>query len=191
MCSEALALFAGRPYAGAPLTDLAAHLTNTCRARRDALHEGGGCDAERPGLAASDAGVTRCRAAQSAGGIEVVKGVDGTAAGSADSTRGLDGSRSRCSKRDAGSGSAAAAQESAEAPGGAASGAGGSGGARDREAGQESAAAGGASSAGGELHGAQCDAGWCEEDAVRLVSELPQARTATALVACTHDRCPG
>ncbi|KAK9826378.1 hypothetical protein WJX81_005431 [Elliptochloris bilobata] len=34
--SDALALFAAKPYAGAPLTDLAAHLTNTCRARRGA-----------------------------------------------------------------------------------------------------------------------------------------------------------
>lgn len=188
MRSEALALFAGKPYAGAPLTDLAAHLTNTCRARRDAGPERGDREAERPWHHGVDDGVSYGQAGKSAGGVRAAE--DG-AAGLADSDRDQDSSPSCCGAQDARSG-AAAAQRNSETRGGAASGAGGAGGAQDRDAGHGSSPACGAGFAGGEgagsaqVHGVRCGgrAGWCEEDAVRLVSELPQARTASVLGAC-------
>ena len=186
MCSEALALFASKPYAGAPLTDLAAHLTNTCRTRRGAGPEAGDGQAERPGQHGVDDGASNGQAARSAGGIRVAED-GGGAAGLGYGARDQDSSPSCCGERDNCSGAAAAAQGTAETRGGAASGAGGAGGARDRDAGHGSSAARGAAVPRGEgagsadVHGVRSGggAGWCEEDAVRLVSELPQARTAS------------
>ena len=191
MRSEALALFAGKPYAGAPLTDLAAHLTNTCRARAIAGPEAGDHETERPWHHDVDGASSNGQPAGSAGGVRVAKECGG-AAGLAYGARDQDSSPSCCGERDACSGAAALAQGSSGTRGGAGSGAGGAG--WNRKTGHGTNAACGAGLAGVEsaesadVHGARGGggAGWCEEDAVRLVSELPQARTAS--VSCAHTR---
>lgn len=132
--SEALALFAAEPYAGAPLTNLAAHLTNTCRLRR-AAERGAGRAGERE-----------------------ADGEDAEPAVSDDVGVGAAGRGDR-----SGGGGLAGVRQARG---------GDRGRADDGCHGDQGPGAGDRSARGGS---------WQEKDAVRLVSELPQARRITRL----------
>jgi hypothetical protein len=184
--SEALALFAAKPYAGAPLTDLAAHLTNTCAARRGAGRERGGraqssssdeddgAAAAQPecggcgGASSEDCGTSpdgRARRARSSSACSSGASQDGAAAVAGDARGGCSGAGGAATNGHDKRGAGADPDR-----GGGLSRGGAAGAALGGRAGQE----GGDAGPGAAQREAGREGAWREEDAVRLVSELPQ-----------------
>jgi len=175
--SEALALFAAKPYAGAPLTDLAAHLTNTCAARRGAGRERGGpaqtgSSDEDDGAAAAQHERGGCGGAGSGdygtspdGRARSAPSQNGAAAVAGDARGGCSGAGGAATNGHDKRGAGADPDR-----GGGLSRGGAAGAALGGRAGQE----GGDAGPGAAQREAGREGAWREEDAVRLVSELPQ-----------------